>query len=108
GFTCPVVLGTFQGSRRSFRLRGFHPLWQSIPETVSTRKTICNSLSLMQSRQEKSHNTELATPARLTPIRFGLIRFRSPLLTESRLLSSPGGTEMVHFPPFALIRLCIH
>ena len=33
--------------------------------------------------------------------RFGLIRFRSPLLSESHLLSFPPGTEMVHFPGFA-------
>ena len=30
---------------------------------------------------------------------FGLFRVRSPLLAESLLFSSPGGTEMVHFPP---------
>src|SRR6201996_2644274 len=35
----------------------------------------------------------------------GWIRFRSPLLSESRFLSSPGGTEMVHFPPFACSHL---
>src|SRR5437763_12070735 len=33
--------------------------------------------------------------------RFGLFRFRSPLLPESRLLSFPRGTEMFHFPRFA-------
>ena len=33
------------------------------------------------------------------PQRFRLFRVRSPLLTESLLFSSPGGTEMVHFPP---------
>ena len=33
--------------------------------------------------------------------RFGLVRVRSPLLTESLLLSPPGGTEMFQFPPFA-------
>ena len=33
--------------------------------------------------------------------RFRLVRVRSPLLTESRLLSLPGGTEMFQFPPFA-------
>ena len=38
---------------------------------------------------------------------FGLVRFRSPLLTESRLLSLPPGTEMVHFPGFARTRLWI-
>ena len=30
--------------------------------------------------------------------RFGLIRFRSPLLTESLLLSFPPGNEMFQFP----------
>ena len=30
-----------------------------------------------------------------------LIRFRSPLLTESLLLSFPPGTEMFQFPGFA-------
>jgi hypothetical protein len=39
--------------------------------------------------------------------RFGLFRFRSPLLSESRLLSFPPGTEMVHFPGFARARLWI-
>src|SRR5271163_4958309 len=39
--------------------------------------------------------------------RFGLFRVRSPLLSESRFLSFPSGTEMVHFPEFARTRLCI-
>ena len=34
-------------------------------------------------------------------LRFGLVRFRSPLLTESRLISFPGGTEMFQFSPLA-------
>ena len=40
----------------------------------------------MQCRQAYAHS------------RFGLIPVRSPLLGESRLLSVPPGTEMVHFP----------
>ena len=32
---------------------------------------------------------------------FGLFRFRSPLLTESLLLSFPKGNEMFQFPSFA-------
>ena len=32
---------------------------------------------------------------------FGLFRVRSPLLTESHLISLPAGTEMFHFPAFA-------
>ena len=35
------------------------------------------------------------------PGRFGLVRVRSPLLTESRFLSFPRGTEMFQFPRFA-------
>ena len=31
----------------------------------------------------------------------GLVRVRSPLLTESRLMSFPPGTEMFQFPGFA-------
>ena len=34
-------------------------------------------------------------------LRLTLIRFRSPLLTESLLLSFPPGTEMFQFPGFA-------
>ena len=35
-------------------------------------------------------------------VRFGLCRFRSPLLTASRLLSFPAGTRMFPFPAFPL------
>ena len=37
----------------------------------------------------------------------GLVRVRSPLLTESRLMSFPTGTEMFQFPAFAFWSLCI-
>ena len=43
----------------------------------------------------------------ITQSRFGLFRFRSPLLTESRLLSLPVGTEMFHFPTFPPLALCV-
>src|SRR6516165_5051293 len=36
------------------------------------------------------------------------MRFRSPLLSQSRFLSFPSGTEMVHFPEFAHTQLWIH
>ena len=36
-------------------------------------------------------------------VRFGLCRFRSPLLTASRLLSFPAGTQMFPFPAFPLL-----
>ena len=40
-------------------------------------------------------------------LRFGLFRFRSPLLTESLLISLPGPTEMFQFNPSSLVHLCI-
>lgn len=43
----------------------------------------------------------------LTHSRFSLIRFRSPLLPESRLFSLPAGTEMFHFPAFPPHTLCV-
>ena len=43
----------------------------------------------------------------ITRIRFGLIRFRSPLLPESRLFSLPAGPEMFHFPAFPPHCLCV-
>ena len=67
----------------------------------------CNSPIWPQPDQAKPHNPAQATPVGLTPARFGLFRVRSPLLTESLLFSLPGGTEMVHFPPFASTGLCI-
>src|SRR2546421_441142 len=39
--------------------------------------------------------------------RFGLFRFRSPLLTESLLLSFPPGNEMFQFPGLATPTLWI-
>lgn len=35
------------------------------------------------------------------PFATGLVRVRSPLLAESRLMSFPPGTEMFQFPGFA-------
>jgi hypothetical protein len=62
--------------RLLFRVRGYHPLWPDFPD-CSTR-------------------THAIT-------RTGLFRFRSPLLTESRLISIPPVTEMFQFTGFALV-----
>src|SRR4029079_6484506 len=59
-------------------------------------------------RQKRDPTTPYAQPLPgLTRIRFGLIRFRSPLLPESRLFSLPAGTEMFHFPAFPPAALCV-
>ena len=43
----------------------------------------------------------------IAPVRFGLIPFRSPLLRESLLFSSPRVTEMFQFTRFPLPALCV-
>ena len=42
-----------------------------------------------------------------SPLEARLVRVRSPLLTEYRLISFPPGTEMFQFPGFALLTLYI-
>ena len=61
-------------------------------------------------RQRELNGPTTPTTQRLPAItcnRFSLIRFRSPLLTESRLFSLPVGTEMFHFPTFPPHALCV-
>ena len=53
--------------------------------------------------------SDVAFSGPTTPVQdwFGLLRFRSPLLSESLLFSSPPGTEMFQFPGFSSRNLCI-
>ena len=60
----------------AFRIRDFHPLWSAFPEQFRYAR-FCNFSRRPQPRDES---------------RFGLFRFRSPLLTESMSLSFPPGT----------------
>src|SRR4051812_40382725 len=74
--------GTEEGSSPC-RLRDCHPLWCSVPGGFGYGSLVpCL----------RPHD-----PARC-PARFRLVPVRSPLLRESRLLSSPPGTEMFQFP----------
>ena len=63
-----------QGPGIALRIRGYHPLWPAFPDRSASQ---CQAT--------------------------GLFRVRSPLLTESRLMSFPPGTEMFQFPGFASI-----
>ena len=65
-----------------FRLRGFHPLRPDLPVRSPS----------LPGAMSRSRDPGVQAP------RFGLSRFRSPLLARSRLLSFPQGTEMFHFP----------
>ena len=78
-FTCPALLVASLVPHFSFRVRGYHPLWPDFPD-CSTMKCAITSR---------------------------LFRFRSPLLSESRLISVPPGTEMFQFSGFASLSLCI-
>ena len=66
----------------------------------------CQRCSSAELRKSPATPTMQRLPA-ITHDRFGLFRFRSPLLTESRLFSLPVGTEMFHFPTFPLPALYI-
>jgi hypothetical protein len=67
-----------RGSQHFLPVRGYHPLRPPFPERSGSYAVIT-----------------------------GLVRVRSPLLTESRLMSFPPGTEMFQFPGFASTPLCI-
>ena len=73
GFTCPALLVPALVSPCGFWIRGYHPLGPTVPGRSPNRTVIC----------------------------WWLFRVRSPLLTESRLISVPPGTEMFQFPGFA-------
>jgi hypothetical protein len=65
----------------SFRVRAFHPLWRNFPDPSTTKQ---------------NHISRSRNPGRQVG-RFRLFPVRSPLLGESRLISTPRVTEMVHF-----------
>jgi hypothetical protein len=72
-FTCPALLVATLVPPPAFRLRGYHPLWPDFPD---------------RSAKSMAKNC-------------WLLRFRSPLLSESRLISVPLPTEMFQFRRFA-------
>jgi len=93
GFSCPVVLRIPLRVRQAFGYMAFTffgPAFQ--------RVHLASGLVTLLTR---SYNPDVQAH------RFGLFRFRSPLLSESRLIYFPPGTEMVHFPGLARTRLCI-
>lgn len=73
-----------EGSR--FRIRGCHPLCPAFPDRSPSDAFVTPQGP--------------ATPEGKPP-GLGYIRLRSPLLTESRLISFPAGTEMFQFPALA-------
>ena len=76
---------------------------------TSLRSSLCTCTGLSPSMVRRSrrlslniedHNSELTTPHLPCGIQFELRRVRSPLLTTSRLISSPAPTKMFQFGAF--------
>ena len=78
-YTCPALLVATLVPLRTFRLRGYHPLLPAFP--FRSAKSVAKSCRLL--------------------------RVRSPLLAESRLISVPPATEMFQFTGLAPSALCI-
>ena len=74
---------------------------------TSTSTMVSYSLLTRQSQLDGPTTPRRQRLPAITPTRFSLIRFRSPLLSESRLFSLPVGTEMFHFPTFPPYALCV-
>ena len=96
-----------------FRIRDYHPLGSIFPDH-SANKRFCNFsdiniTSLPCNPQPKSESaidpagspTGCLRPTIL--VKFSLLRFRSPLLTECMFVFLPPGTEMFYFPGYAPI-----
>ena len=73
----------------------------------SSNAVLCHSLTARQNCLKSPTTPVTQRLPAITRDWFGLFRFRSPLLTESRLLSLPVGNEMFHFPTFPPHALCV-
>ena len=91
GFTCPDLLG-MRHENSGLRAWGCHPLRPDFPDGRARA-----SLSFMPSRNPGGHVR-----------RFGLVRFRSPLLAESLLISVPGLLRWFTSPSMAPCGYFIH
>jgi hypothetical protein len=77
-------------SPSSVPLRDYHPLWCLVPEDFTCRRS-------------GGPGPHISIGFHLR-IRLALFRFRSPLLTESRLISFPLPTKMLQFGRFPLAK----
>src|SRR5690606_21061474 len=101
-FTAPsteaLLLGIPPESPTRFRLRESHPLRWRIPTPSANEPELPVRMAVPT---RWSHNPAHATAASSYHAHgLAIIRFRSPLLTESLVFSLPAGTEMFHFPAF--------
>ena len=76
-------------------------------QSASTSTTVSYSVLDRQNQHDGPTTPNAQRLPAITRKRFGLFRFRSPLLSESLLFSLPVGTEMFHFPTFPPTALCV-
>ena len=89
GSTCLDLLW-IPPCQSTFHLRGFHPLWPAFP-----------------GRSVKSFDQLCGPNPGVHALRFGLFRFRSPLLPESHVVFSSSGYLDVSVHRVPLLTLCI-
>ena len=100
----PCYLGYFSRQGRHFDY-GVGTLYDWPFNAIRLYLLVTLAVRQNNTKSPTTPNTQLLPD--ITRTRFSLFRFRSPLLTESRLLSLPVGTEMFHFPTFPLPALYI-
>ena len=86
---------------------GVSPSTPRLSRRLPLTTLLFDSLSARQLRLVGPTTPYMQRLPAITQVRFGLFRFRSPLLAESRLFSLPAGTEMFHFPAFPPLTLCV-
>ena len=101
----PPYSGTVR-ERRQISLTGLSPSLVGLSRRLQLSASFVTPWSIFRC-SSTALQPHTCNAGRLTHAWFRLIRVRSPLLAEYRLISIPGGTEMFHFPPFASLSLCI-
>ena len=90
GFLGPRATWEIHRESTPFRLRGSHPLCRAI-QCSSTMTQISYSLPACQNQLAGPTTPNVQRLTAITHARFSLIRFRSPLLTESHVVFSSCG-----------------
>ena len=95
----PCYLGK-RSTEPHLRLRGYHPLRRPFQRTSTSHRFLTPHQHGSTGRTNAPTTPHTQPLPGITRMRFSLLRFRSPLLSESLLFSLPVGTEMFHFPTF--------
>ena len=97
GFTCPALLGIPLSGPRSFGY-GALTLYRPASQPVPLDRGFLTRPRRSSDGTEGPTTPRAATPGGLHAHGFRLLRFRSPLLAQSRLISFPPGTRCFSSP----------